>query len=215
MINIKLGIIYYFDDIILHNKLDYIEYIQINSIDNLKFINKPTLVIGWYLIKNKLNNINILNKQINHLHSWTFSFNEKKNDYINDLDHFVKKEILKVFDFYKYEVLSPIFNTDLESIDDYIKYFTECDINNIYISKLMQLTILCNDIIYRINLNELKYYKINPKPLLLFLNDKYNNTIFDKTSRFELTYIKYFKDLDENIIKKYIPIFNKVIVYNE
>lgn len=214
MINIKLGIIYYFDDIILHNRLDYIDYIKVSSAEDILLINKPTLIIGWDLVKTKYNNITILNKKITNLYSWTFSFNEKKGDYINDILKFTTKDILKIFDFYEYKILSPVFDIELNDISDYIKYFEDCELNNIYVSKLKQLSILCNDTIYRINLRELKYYKIDYIALINYLKDKYKNFTYDGSGKIEGLYINYFKNLDENIIKRYIPLFNKVLINN-
>jgi hypothetical protein len=214
MINIKIGIIYYIDDLILHNKVDYIEYIKVKSSNEIKLTNKPTLIIGWDLVKDKFKNINILNKKINKLYTWTFSFNEKKQDYIKELNKFITVDVLNIFNKYKYVVISPIFNTELHTINDYIKYFEDCKLNNIYVSKLLQLSILCDDTIYRINLRELKYFNIEYKLLLFYLKEKYENIIYDKDSTIENTYVNYFAGIDENIIKKYITLFNKVTIYN-
>jgi hypothetical protein len=210
MINIKLGTIYYVDDLKLHNKLSYIEYIKISSVSEIKLSNKPILIIGWELAKEKYKTTNILNKNINNLYFWTFNFSEKKTDYIFDLNKFIKYDILNVFNSYKFINLSPIFNKDLNSIDNYITFFNDCELNSIYISKNLQLTILCNDELFRINLKELNYYNIDIKILLNYLKFKYKNFIYDKNGNIELEYTEYFKILDNNIIKKYIPLFNKV-----
>jgi hypothetical protein len=210
MINIKLGTIYYVDDLKLHNKLSYIEYIKISSVSEIKLSNKPILIIGWELAKEKYKTTNILNKNINNLYFWTFNFSEKKTDYIFDLNKFIKYDILNVFNSYKFINLSPIFNKDLNSIDNYISFFNDCELNSIYISKNLQLTILCNDELFRINLKELNYYNIDIKILLNYLKFKYKNFIYDKNGNIELEYTEYFKILDNNIIKKYIPLFNKV-----
>jgi hypothetical protein len=207
--NIKLGIVYYVDDLILHNKLDYIEYIKVSNANDIKLVNRPTLIIGWSLAKERFKNINILEKNINSLYFWTFSFNEKRNDYISDLSKFTKTDILNIFNFYNYIVLSPVFNPELKHIDDYIKYFEDCELNSIYVSKNIQLTILCNSDIYRINLKELNFYNIDVKPLLEYLRDKYKNFIYDRSGNIEKIYLEYFKYIDENIVTKYIPLFIK------
>ena len=209
MTNIKLGIIYYVDDLILHNKLDYIEYIKISTADDIKLTNRPTLIIGWSIAKERFKNINILDKNINSLYFWTFSFNEKRNEYITDLSKFTKTDILNIFNFYKYIVLSPVFNPELNNINEYIKYFEGCELNSIYVSKNIQLTILCNSDIYRINLKELNFYNIDVKPLLEYLRDKYKNFIYDRSGNIEKLYLEYFKYIDENIVTKYIPLFIK------
>jgi hypothetical protein len=214
MINIKLGIVYYSDDLQLHNKLDYIDYVKISDFNEIKLTNKPTLIIGWKLAKEKFPKLNILNKSINSLYSWTFSFKEKNNDYIFDLNKFVTVDILNIFKYYNYNVLSPIFNIELRSIDKYIKFFENCELNSIFISKNLQLTVLCDNDIFRINLKELNYYNIDVKPLLEYLKNKYKNFVYDKDCKIEKEYIEYFKNLNENIITKYIPLFNKVLNNN-
>lgn len=211
MINIKLGIVYYSDDLQLHNKLDYIDYIKILDFNEIKLTNKPTLIIGWKLVKEKFPTLNILNKSINSLYSWTFSFKEKNNDYIFDLNKFVTVDILNIFKYYNYNVLSPIFNKELKNIDDYIKFFENCKLNSIFISKNLQLTVLCDNDLFRINLKELNYYNIDVKPLLEHLKNNYKNFLYDKNGIIEKEYIDYFKFLNKNIITKYIPLFNKAV----
>lgn len=211
MINIKLGIIYYIDELPLHNKLDYIDYIKINNVEEINLTNKPTLIVGWNLAKEKFPKINILNKTINTLYYWTFSFSEKNNLYVNDINKFCNTDILNIFKFYNYNVLSPIFNNELTNIDNYIDFFKDCKLNNIFLSKNIQLTVLCNNEIFRINLKELNYFKIEVKPLLNYLKENYNTFIYDKNGKIEEEYKKYFKNLDDTIVSKYIPLFNKVI----
>lgn len=203
MNNIKIGVIYYIDDLNLHEKLDYIEYIKTNSLANINLKNKPTLIIGWKLVKTKFDNINILNKKINGLCSWTFSFSEKKGDYVHDLNKFLKNNIIGYFNRYSYKVLSPIFFNDLTDENNYIKYLSNFNIDNIFLSNNMQLNILSDNNIYRIDLNELKFYKINVKKILFYLKNRYN-IIYDNNLEIENYYFKYFKNIDENIISKYL-----------
>jgi hypothetical protein len=215
MINIKLGIVYYFDELKLHNKLEYIEYIKISNTNEINLTNKPTLIVGWSLAKEKFKKSNILNKKINNLYYWTFSFNEKSVDYINDIEKFVTYDILNIFKFYNYTVLSPIFNSELNTSSGYIKYFEDCELNSIVLSKNMQLTILCNNDIYRINMKELNYYNIDSKTILKYLKNKYSNFFYDKNGTLEDKYLKFFHKIDPNIVLKYIPLFYKAnIVIN-
>jgi hypothetical protein len=211
--NIKLGIIYHIDDLILHNKVNYIEYIKVETFDDIVVTKKPTLFIGWSLFKKKYSNVNILNKIYSDNIFWTFSFDEKKSDYVYDLDKFTKNDIFNIFKPYKYIILSPIFNNKLKNITDYIEYFDNCDINNVYVSKSMELSILCNNVIYKVNLREINFYHFEYKTLLKFLKNKYNNFYYDKNGELEEKYLKYFHGLDLNIVKKYFVLFNKVILY--
>jgi len=207
--NIKLGIIYYSDELKLHNKLDYIEYINVNSIDNIKFQNKPTLIIGWNLVKNQINTNNVLNREINELYSWTFSFNEKKTEYINDLNDFLYIKILKIFDIYNYKILSPVFYENLRTKNDYINYLNNIDITNIFLDKNLNINILSLNNIYRIDLNELKYFNIDPKYILFFLKRKFNNIIYDKNNEMITQYTNFFKTIDTPIVSKYMVLFTK------
>jgi hypothetical protein len=214
-INIKLGIIYYIDDLILHERVNYIEYIKIKDYSEIKETKRPTLIIGWNIVKNKYTSINILNKKINNNLFWCFSFNEKKSDYIDNINKFTKTDILEVFSSFEYIILSPILNNDLKTEQNYIDYFTECDLNNIYVSPKKELSVLCNNTIYKLNLSELDFYKIKPFFILEFLSTKYTNFYYDRNGNIEKMYLEYFKGIDEVFIKKYIPLYNKIILYKK
>jgi hypothetical protein len=211
--NIKLGVIYYKDDLILHEKVKYIDYIKIEDYTDIKFTKRPTLIIGWNIVKSKFMSVNILNKKISDNIFWCFSFNEKKSDYIENINKFVTEDVLNVFSTFKYKILSPIFNEDLKSEQDYINYFDDCDLNNIYVSPKQELSVLCDDIIYKLNLRELNFYKIKPFFILDYLSNKYINFYYDRTGNIEKNYLEYFKGIDDVFIKKYIPLYNKIILY--
>lgn len=212
-INIKLGVIYYKDDLILHEKVKYIDYIKIEDYTDIKFTKRPTLIIGWNIVKSKFMSVNILNKKISDNIFWCFSFNEKKSDYVENINKFITEDVLNVFNTFSYKVLSPIFNEDLKNEQDYIKYFDDCDLNNIYVSPKQELSVLCDDIIYKLNLRELNFYKIKPVFILDYLSKKYNNFLYDRTGNVEKMYIEYFKGIDIVFIKKFIPLYNKIILY--
>jgi len=212
-INIKLGVIYYKDDLILHNKVNYIDYIKIEDFSDIKDIKRPVLIVGWNLVKNRYTSVNILNKKIRDNLFWCFSFNEKKSDYIDHINKFTSENVLNIFNTFKYEILSPIFNTDLKSADDFIKYFDSCDLNNIYVSQRKEVSVLCDNTIYKVNLRELDFFNIKPFFILDFLSKKYNNFIYDRNGNIEKIYIDYFNGIDDVFIKKYIPLYNKIILY--
>lgn len=214
-INIKLGVIYYKDDLILHEKVNYIEYIKIDDFNDIKLTKRPTLIIGWNIVKNRFTSVNILNKKITDNIFWCFSFNEKKNDYIDNINKFISTDILDVFNSFNHKILSPVFNKDLKTEHDYIQYFKDCDLNNIYISSKKELSILCNNIIYRINLRELKFFKIKTVKILEYLSNNYNNFYYDRNGNIEKMYIEYFKGIDIIYVKKYIPLYNKIILYKK
>jgi hypothetical protein len=212
-INIKLGIIYYKDELILHERVNYIEYIKINDYSDVKPTKRPVLIVGWNIVKNTYTSVNILNKKIKDNLFWCFSFNEKKSDYINNIEKFVNEGILNVFNTFTYKILSPIFDDSIRTEQDVINYFTDCEINNVYVSSKKELSVLCNDIIYKVNLRELDFYKIKPFFILDFLSKTYNNFYYDRNGNIENMYLEYFKGIDEVFIKKYIPLYNKIILY--
>jgi hypothetical protein len=212
-INIKLGIIYYKDELILHERVNYIEYIKINEYSDVKSTKRPVLVVGWNIVKNTYTSVNILNKKIKDNLFWCFSFNEKKSDYINNINKFINEDILNVFNSFKYKILSPVFDDNIRTEQDIINYFTDCDINNIYVSSKKELSVLCNDTIYKVNLRELDFYNIKPFFILDFLSKSYNNFYYDRNRNIEKKYLEYFKGIDEVFIKKYIPLYNKIILY--
>jgi hypothetical protein len=212
-INIKLGIIYYKDELILHERVNYIEYIKISEYSDVKPTKRPVLVVGWNIVKNTYTSVNILNKKIKDNLFWCFSFNEKKSDYINNINKFINEDILNVFNSFKYKILSPVFDDNIRTEQDIINYFTDCDINNIYVSSKKELSVLCNDTIYKVNLRELDFYNIKPFFILDFLSKTYNNFYYDRNRNIEKKYLEYFKGIDEVFIKKYIPLYNKIILY--
>lgn len=209
MCNKKIGVIYYKDELKLHNKIDYIEYNQVDSIENIKIKNKPTLIIGWDLLKTKYDNINILNKNINNLLFWTFSFKEKKTDYIHDLNKFIKINIVNIFKFYEYKILSPVFFSNLKNYKDYISLFNGINIDNIFIYKNGNISILSQRTIYRIDLKELKFFNIDIKEFINYLNKNYTNILFDRYGEIEKSNIEYFKYIDNNVISKYLILLTK------
>ena len=214
-INIKLGVIYYKDDLILHEKVNYIDYIKIEDCNDIKFTKRPTLIIGWNIVKNKFTSVNILNKKITDNIFWCFSFNEKKSDYIENINKFISEGVLNVFNTFKYKILSPVFNEDLKTELDYVNYFSDCNLTNIYVSPKQELSILCDDVIYKVNLRELNFFKIKPFFILDYLSNKYTSFTYDRNGKIEKLYIEYFKGIDEVFIKKYIPLYNKIILYKK
>lgn len=211
-LNIKLGIIYYKDELILHDKVNYIEYIQINDYNEIKYTKRPVLIVGWNIVKNKYTSVNILNKKINDNLYWCFSFNEKKNDYIDNINKFIYSDVLNVFNSFEYIIISPVFNNKIKNENDIIEYFKDCKLNNIYVSANKELAILCNNTIYKINLKELKFFKYNINIIVDFLKENYKNFYYDRKGRIEKMYLDYFNGIDNNIIKKYIPLYNKIIL---
>lgn len=215
MNDIILGIIYYENDLVLHNKVKYINYIKINNILEIKETKKPCLIIGWNLVKAKYKNINILNKTIKNNLYWSFSFKEKKTDYIKYLNEFITIKVCNIFNNYNYNILSPIINNNLKINNDFINYFIDKKIHSIYLSKNKELSILSDKNIFKINLNELKFYNINSFLFLDFLSKKCNKIIHDKNGFLENKLINYFSEIDPVTTKKYIILFNKHIFYKK
>lgn len=119
------GVVLYEHELILHEKSDNIEYINVKDMSyRLTLRECPVLVIGWSLIK-KINenqhNIDVLEKTVvSGRLFWEFSFEENKSAYVNGIDGFVKSAPVIYFkNYYKYCPIDPVFN-NLITVEDFI-----------------------------------------------------------------------------------------------
>lgn len=55
--------------------------------------NVPILIIGWSVIKNRFTSQNILDKSINKYVEWTFSKNEKEEEYNTSIERFINNSV--------------------------------------------------------------------------------------------------------------------------
>ena len=105
----KIGNILYKDELVNHEKVDYINYIT-NGFNAEEIEKLPTLFVGWELIKETYDNLSILNKEIKpNMSYWEFSFNENKSQHVSGVNMFVRNAPYYFFESnYEYYCIDPI-----------------------------------------------------------------------------------------------------------
>jgi len=88
---------------IIAEKIEDFEYLReyvskypvklLNSYDEEYEEDIPILVIGWFAIKSRFPNHNILDKVIGKSFSWTFSKTEKEEDFNSDVEKFINESV--------------------------------------------------------------------------------------------------------------------------
>jgi hypothetical protein len=202
----KLAKIYYKDELIQHEKLNYVKYIKIDKLDNIIFNDKNSLniIIGWDLLS-ELKKINILNKKINNNSIWEFSFSEKRIDYFN----FTRNIPNLIFDYYIGKLTKK--NIDFGELN---KLITEK--SKIFINKNKILFLIENKTIYCLNIKEFEFFdKINTRNYLNELKNKNINIFYDKDDKFFKRAINYFEGVDHEYIKMLLPYLFYVISYKK
>ena len=202
----KIGNIVSESELVNHNKLDYVNYYDSLSYDELNQ-SLPTLYVGWVFMK-KINpnneiiqNANILNKRIisNQLY-WEFSFDENKKSHINGIDFFTKGLPLLYFKpKYSYIDLDPVFFSlkDINDVMDVLpKYIDKC-----YQFKDEMLYLLVDNKITSLNLQIYKFFKFNINELLETIKNKTTTIILDNGSNYN-QYLKSFPNFEN--LKRYM-----------
>jgi hypothetical protein len=177
----KIGRILYCDELVNHEKLDFIDYqkIDINNFSNID-TELPTLVVGWNLMKViNFNNISIDNNVvIKDKIYWEFSYNEHKSNHIDGVKKFVEK--LPYYCFmsrYKYVNIDPVFHNINDTMD--VFEYINGDIRAILNYKNEFMYILSDNIIFGININHYKFYNNDIDELELTLKKHSPIVVYD------------------------------------
>lgn len=204
----KIANIVYEKELVNHNKVEYINYIngavKYKSLDN----SLPTLYVGWSFMKEcnpdneYIQNANILHRKIitNELY-WEFSFEESKQSHVNGIELFVNS----VPNFYflpKYEYinLDPVF-FQLAYIED-LMYVIPKKFDKLYAYKNEMLYIQSDNKIWGINLKMYEFFKFNIDDILKNLLERTTYSYFDYEGT---VYQSYYKILPKFIhLKRYI-----------
>lgn len=180
----RLGKVYYSEDIILVEKQDFIDYIKIGSHTEIVDDGMPTLIIGWNLIKPK-GNLDIQKKKIKNNIHWTFSFSERKSDYVRDLSEFPEK----IFDYHIKK-----FNKKL------ITYPEVLDVINseseVYINSNKVMYINSENITYITDIKEIVYFN--------------EFSIKDFMLKISTIPKKFFYDKNDTVINRYYQLYDNI-----
>ena len=202
----KLAKIYYSDELIQHEKLNYVKYIKIDKLDDAIFNDKNSLniIIGWDLLL-ELKKINILNKKINNNSIWDFSFSEKRIDYFN----FTRNIPNIIFNYYNNKLTKKNIN-----FNELNKLITEK--SKIFINKNKILFLIENKTIYCLNIKEFEFFdKINTRNNLNELKNKNISVFYDRDDKFFKKAIKYFEGVDHEYIKMLLPYLFYIISFKK
>jgi len=112
----KLGNVIYQNDLVDHQKVEYINYVQRPITFQELNTNIPTLYVGWFSMKEintsdmLIQNQPILDKKIiSNILYWEFSFKENKAQHVEGVNYFVKNVPYYFFNVrYSYINLDPI-----------------------------------------------------------------------------------------------------------
>ena len=208
----KLGNIIHATDLVNHEKVEYINYIQDNilSFSELNF-ELPTLYVGWKYLKetNKedliIQNQSILEKKIvKNLLYWEYSFNENKAQHISGIKSFVKDVPFLYFSSkYNYINIDPVF-FQLYDINDLLDVLPK-EIDSYYNYKGEMLYILKDNNIWGIDLNIYEYFNFDIESVLIKITNKSTSFTTDLDGSIYQEYYKKFPDFD--YLKRYIIVF--------
>lgn len=190
-------------------------FVRMSPEDYLKLDNKelPTLIIGWGLTKDNFNKASILNKKISENLYWTFSTEEKRGVFENDLKKFIKKSYDDFIKGLKYFNIDPIMYkiNNTEELIEKIKSLSG-GFAYLYLNKVVY--IYHNFNLFSIDLNQLDFIKFDRNVVLNVVKEIMNffNSEMEKEFKNELKYldIKYlpyliYRDATKNIITSVIP----------
>lgn len=190
-------------------------FVRMSPEDYLKLDNKelPTLIIGWGLTKDNFNKASILNKKISDNLYWTFSTDEKRGVFENDLKKFIKKSYDDFIKGLKYFNIDPIMYkiNNTEELIEKIKSLSG-GFAYLYLNKVVY--IYHNFNLFSIDLNQLDFIKFDRNVVLNVVKEIMNffNSEMEKEFKNELKYldIKYlpyliYRDATKNIITSVIP----------
>jgi len=214
---IKLGKIYYNDELVNHEMVDYIEYVKSDTA--VLDLQLPSLVVGWSFLKkivetnnnspyyDDISGYTILNNQIipNLLH-WEFSFPENKHRHISGIEEHVNNIPIYYFSSrYTYINLDPIFFS-IESTDELINLLPKVESNfSTYVYKNDMIYILCDHKITGIDLKIYEYFNFDIEKIKHHLETRSVNYFNDTDG---LMYQEYYKKLPNfDKLKRYMPVF--------
>lgn len=194
---LKIGQVVFKEDLVNHERVNYVEYIQ-GDVSFKDLLNGcPTLYVGWKFLKeinqgySVIDQHSILEKKIisNQLY-WEYAFSEKKDDHVTGINEF----LYNVPDYYfktryKYINVDPVFFS-IQNTDDLVQYLPKQS-EHVYQYKDEMVYILFEKTIFGVDLKMYSYFGFSQEEIL--------NKIFSKT-------LISTKDIDGSIYQKYYKI---------
>jgi len=206
----KIGNIIYQDDLVNHEEVDYINYIQepINFSElNTKL---PTLYVGWRFLKGSNEDDRIIQQQsildkkiVSNLLFWEFSFKENKSQHVNGVDFFVNDVPYYFFTSkYNYINLDPVF-FHVESIED-LYHILPKDIDAYYNYKGEMLYLLKDQQLWGLDLNMYEFFDFNIEHILIKITNNSTKIFTDLNGESHQKYYKIFPNFEN--LKRYMVV---------
>lgn len=132
----------------------------------------PTLVIGWKMMKELYNGVNILEKEYKGV-NWTFNKTERRCEYEEDILEFYNKALNKYLNNIKYTYVDLI-NFKLTNIKKMIRFLRSVEPKILFLNKDSRfLFVYCKtyNVVFGISLTLVEYMGINKKKVLKMINN--------------------------------------------
>lgn len=206
----KIANIIYEEDLVNHEKVEYINYYNDKKSYNEINYYLPTLYVGWNFLKecnpnnNQFLNINILSHEIlkNKLY-WEFSFKENKSSHVKGIASFTRN--VPNFHYsskYQYVNLDPVFY-QIKNISDFNDILPK-KIDNIYMFKNNMYYFLSEKKIYGIHIPMYEFFKFNKNEIFQKLKDRCDNYIIDDDGEIYQKYYKIFPEFE--LLKRFMVV---------
>ena len=203
-----IGNILYYEELVNHKKVDYINYFNIKEDNNTIDYSIPTLYVGWNYFKTELiknNDVNILDKTIvKNSKYWEFSFSENKSQHISGIEMFINDLPHYYFSSqYKYVNIDPVFN-NIDNINDLMNLLP-LKIEYYYTYKNDMIYILHNRNIIGLDINMYNFFEFNSVDILNSIIERSCAGQQDINGGIFQEYYKTFPNFEK--LRRYIVIF--------
>ena len=158
-----------------------------NVVSSCEYIDEtlPTLYIGLNNAKKCIKNFSILQKEYKEQNCWwTFSKNERRNDYVNDLELFQRDVILHSVNIVRYEYVDFI-KYSRKRIVNFIKYIYSDAKKLCFITRGGCFIFIYDEklkIVFGLSLSLLEYLNINRYKVINKIKSNVNNKFIVNTS---------------------------------
>lgn len=207
----KIGNIIYKGNLVDHEKVDYINYIQ-ESV-NFEDLNTdiPTLYVGWFSMKEENPNDHLIQSQsildkkiVSNVLYWEFSFNENKAQHVEGVNYFVNNVPYYYFKpRYNYVNIDPVF-FNINDIGD---------LNNILANEYDAIYNYKGEMLYLLNTKRAGFNDPNRQKRIVGIDlNMYEHFDFDidqllQTLHKKVATHQIYNDFDGEIYEKYYKIF--------
>lgn len=180
-----------------------------NIVDNFDdmILGIPTLIVGWNLTKKLFEDrkLSILEKQIEKDINWTFSKKEKRVDFEQDYDNFIKNSFKTLNDKTPYVYVN-ILTTNIKVIKYVLEKIKSKEICYIYIHNNSFIYLSDGESVFGFDMNMLDFINIERKKLYKLFYSNLNNIVFFTNDFME-------KHLRQNVMDnvKLIPHIKRII----